>query len=363
MNKGRKGNFHPVQRQLSSVKPTVSVVIPCYNYARYLPGAVRSAVTQQGVTTQIIIVDDASTDDSHAVARALESQYPQVKVLANKVNRGPVHTFNHGLDHATGEYLVRLDADDLLTPGSLRRSVDVCAAHPEVGLVYGHPLHFTGEARRAARQRATGWSLWDGLTWVEDRCRTGVNVITSPEVLMRMSVVHQVGGQRDLPHGHDMEMWMRLATVSDVAYIRGVDQAWHRDHEQSLSARKVDVATDLGERWQVFATLFDGVDQDNARLREMRALAENTLVAEGMRALQVELQLGLPDHGRFNALAAVVERMTLDAEHRSLLYALRSAALNQADSLSREVTTFFKRVGRRLTREYRQRHWDSYGVY
>lgn len=100
-----------------SGEPTVSVVIPCFNYARYVPEAVGSVLEQRGVVVDIIIVDDCSTDDSLAVARGLADEHPQVQVLANAVNAGPVATFNRGLAQARGEFLVRLDADDLLTPG------------------------------------------------------------------------------------------------------------------------------------------------------------------------------------------------------------------------------------------------------
>src|SRR5664279_5125758 len=106
---------------------------------------------------------------------------------------------------------------------------------PSVGLVYGHPLHFWGKHLPKARTTPSGWLHWRGLDWLRARCEAGNNVITSPEVLMRASVVARVGGQRDLAHTHDMEMWFRIAAFSDVVYILGADQAWHRVHEQSLS--------------------------------------------------------------------------------------------------------------------------------
>src|SRR5207248_4875057 len=130
----------------------------------------------------------------------------RIRVLVHKTNAGPVATFNDGLAEARGEFLVRLDADDVLTPGSLERSVAVAQHFPSVGLVYGHPLHFSGELRRRVRTKPTGWTIWPGRRWLADRCRNGVNVISSPEVLMRKSVVDIVGGQQPLAHTHDMEM-------------------------------------------------------------------------------------------------------------------------------------------------------------
>ncbi|WP_411732517.1 glycosyltransferase family 2 protein [Paeniglutamicibacter sp.] len=361
MNQGKRGRFRVPGTAGPIAK--VSVVIPCYNYAKYLPAAVHSVATQEGIQTQIIVVDDASTDDSLNVANELANQYTQLIVLDNKTNRGPVETFNRGLEFVTGEFLVRLDADDLLTPGSLRRSVDVAQSDPDIGLVYGHPIHFTGDTLPRARREVKGWAHWDGLQWLEDRCRTGLNVITSPEVLMRMSVVRQVGGQRNLAHTHDMEMWMRIASVSHVAYIRGADQAWHRDHAGSLSARKVNVTTDFEQRWLAFETLFENRELRDRRFSSLRALARLALIEEGIRSARVELQLGIPDQKRFDAWVAMVRRIGPSETQNAQIERLVSHARNPRSSLVGKASAFLRRAYRRLTREYRKRHWASYGVY
>ncbi len=124
----------------SAMPATVTVVIPCYNYARYLPAAVASALSQHAADVDVIVVDDRSTDDSLAVARELADADARVRVIAHESNAGPVQTFNDGLAAARGEFLVRLDADDMLTPGSLRRALAVMQHFPSVGLAYGHPI-------------------------------------------------------------------------------------------------------------------------------------------------------------------------------------------------------------------------------
>ncbi|GAA2723954.1 glycosyltransferase family 2 protein [Cellulomonas aerilata] len=292
-----------VPRATSTPRATVSVVIPCHNYARYLPEAVTSALDQQDVVVEVIVVDDASTDDSLAVARRLAGADPRVSVVAHAVNRGPVGTFNDGLARASGEFLVRLDADDLLTPGSLARSVAVARTFPSVGLVYGHPLHFS-DTRPTARLRPRRWTVWPGRQWLWDRCLDGYNVITSPEVLMRMSVVAEVGGQRPLAHTHDMEMWLRVAAFSDVAHVGGCDQAWHRDHPASLSARVVDDATDFGERVAAFDELAAGVAAQLPEMAQMRAAAQQALVRQALRACRYEVARGNRDPVRVRRLMA-----------------------------------------------------------
>jgi glycosyltransferase involved in cell wall biosynthesis len=261
---------------------TVSVIIPCYNYARFLPQAVKSALSQDHVSVDVVVVDDASTDGSLAVAQGLARDDPRAQVVSNAHNSGPVKTFNRGLELARGEFLVRLDADDLLTEGSLSRAVAVMRSLPAVGLVYGHPLHFRGDVLPRARTTPTGWLHWQGLDWLRARCEAGNNVITSPEVLMRASVVARVGGQQDLAHTHDMEMWFRIAAYSDVAYILGVDQAWHRVHEQSLSMTNRETVKERVGRREAFETLFSGVAADLPQADDLLATARRALAREAM---------------------------------------------------------------------------------
>ena len=277
-------------------QPTVTVVITCYNYERYLPQAICSALDQTGVEVDVIVVDDASTDGSLAAARELEARDSRVIVIEHMSNKGPVETFNDGLALASGEFLVRLDADDLLTPGSLARAVAVMRYYPTVGLVYGHPLHFSGDNLPAARKNPTGWTIWPGREWLTDRCANAYNVITSPEAFIRRSVVDQIGGLQPLAHTHDMELWLRIAAFSDVAYIHGADQAWHREHSASLSARKVDSLRDIQERVAAFDVLFAGAAGGIDGAREMRAAAMEAIAAQAVTYATREY-----DHGRDSA--------------------------------------------------------------
>lgn len=340
-------------------RATVSVVIPCFNYARYLPDAVRSVLSQEGAEVEVIVVDDASSDDSVAVARALASGDRRVRVLVNEVNVGPVATFNRGLAEAAGEYLVRLDADDMLTPGSLERAVAVMQALPEVGMVYGRPLHFT-DVPPAPRTEARGWAVWAGSDWLATRCADGTNVITSPEVLMRRSVVDLVGGQRPLAHTHDMEMWLRLAAHADVAYVCGTDQAWHRDHPASLSTLAEDPLLILREIRDAFDVLFDGLGERYPDGRRLRAAARRAVAAQAIAQARRFLDRG--DTGE-EAAALVAfagecapELPALRRVRAILRRGARGAALRRALGLR-------GRAWRRLRDVVRTRRWHRHGVF
>src|ERR671937_1179159 len=115
----------------------VDVIIPCYNYGRYLPGCVRSVLGQEGVDVRVLIIDDASPDGSGAAAEELARQDARVQARRHAVNRRHIATYNEGLDWAAGDYLLLLSADDLLAPGALRRGARGGGSPPPGGLASG----------------------------------------------------------------------------------------------------------------------------------------------------------------------------------------------------------------------------------
>lgn len=218
---------------------SVSVVIPCYRYGHFLEQSVGSALTEQdGVDVKVLIIDDASPDDSAEAARKLAAGDSRVEVLVHERNKGHLATYNEGLlEWADGDYTVLLSADDRLTPGALVRAAALLDAHPNVGFVYGHPLRFqSDQPLPPARTEGRGWSVWPGRWWLERRFKAGHGCITSPEVVVRTDLQRKLGGYDPrLPHSGDIEMWMRFAAHADVGYLKGVDQAYYRVHSASMS--------------------------------------------------------------------------------------------------------------------------------
>jgi len=266
--------------------PRVSVIIPSYNYGRFLPSSIGSALSQQGVEVEVVVVDDCSTDDTRQVLATLRADEPRLVVVHNETNHGPCVAFNDGLAVATGEFVVRLDADDLLTPGALTRATRLFDEFPEVGLVYGHPVHFHGAVPTEFRSEVTGWTIWSGEDWIAQRCRLGVNCITTPEAVVRASVYAEVGPwDSRMRYACDMEAWMRVAAVSDVGHVDGADQAWHREHAASVSVTAASGRrTDLIERRTAFDVLFDGPGGGLPRARELHDLARRALATEALES-------------------------------------------------------------------------------
>jgi hypothetical protein len=350
---------NPYPRAPLAVTRTVSVVVPCYNYGHYLPQALTSVLDQTGVDVEVIVVDDVSPDDSLAVARQWADQDSRVRVIAREHNGGPVAAFNEGLEAVTGDYLVRLDADDLLTPGALERAVRVAEQFPSVGLVYGHPLHFSGDHLPPARDRPTSVTVWRDRKWFEDRCETGRNVITSPEVLMRTSVVREVGGQAALAHTHDMEHWLRIAAFSDVAYIRGVDQAWHREHDRSLSSREVSGALDLEQRLLAFDTLFESwgtlIDPTGILEQVARGAISRTCEEAAIHALDARLSW----QEEFVAYRSLALRTNPESELADI--DVRPEA--HIRSMPDQIRAQWRRLRRRVMLQVSRRRWHRHGIY
>jgi glycosyltransferase involved in cell wall biosynthesis/tetratricopeptide (TPR) repeat protein/SAM-dependent methyltransferase len=129
----------------------VSVIIPCYNYARYLPDAVGSVLAQTHQDFEIIIVDDGSTDDTQQVAEQLVTAHSNhhIRVILQQNSGQPAISRNRGISEARGEYILCLDADDMIAPTMLEECVRVLEANPDISIAYTDQQYFgDGPARR-----------------------------------------------------------------------------------------------------------------------------------------------------------------------------------------------------------------------
>jgi glycosyltransferase involved in cell wall biosynthesis len=114
--------------------PTLSVVIPNFNHAKYLPRCLNALLSQSVRPDEILIVDDASTDNSVEVIREFAQKHSFIRLLQNDQNRKVMFTTNRGIDAATGEFVFLQAADDNVLPGFLEKSLRLLAQHPQAGL-------------------------------------------------------------------------------------------------------------------------------------------------------------------------------------------------------------------------------------
>src|SRR5262249_7020123 len=101
----------------------VDIIVPCYKYGRFLSTCLDSILTQEGVDLRLLVIDDASPDQTEEVAKEFAKRDSRVEFYRHTANQGAVATFNDGLGWATGEYTLLISADDHLTPGALLRAV------------------------------------------------------------------------------------------------------------------------------------------------------------------------------------------------------------------------------------------------
>jgi glycosyltransferase involved in cell wall biosynthesis len=271
--------------------PRVTVVVPHFNYGRYLPTAVASALEQPAVDVDVVIVDDASTDGSAVVARRLAREDSRITLIEHPVNRRHIATYNDGLEAASGDYVVLLSADDALSPGSLSRSTALLEANPGVGLVYGNARTFVDEppisgptvpSWRGARET---WSVWEGEEWLGLVARRGRNVITNPEVVMRRDLLADIGGyDRRFPHSADLLLWLRAAARQDIGRVNGTVQGFYRVHGTNMHSTQfgglLDDYSAVRDTFDAFFTEDADLLQDARRLRvrARRAIAQEALL-------------------------------------------------------------------------------------
>jgi glycosyltransferase involved in cell wall biosynthesis len=200
--------------------PAVDVLIPNYQYGRFLRQCVESVLTQGIEHVRVLIIDNASTDDSVEVAQQLAAEDSRVQLVARRRNLGPHASYNEGIDWATSKYFIVLCADDLLTPLSLRRAVAVLEQHAEVGFAYGRAIWLRPQDPMPvpdSKAAAVPWRILPGKDFIERLCRTASNHISGP-VLVRTDAQKLAGHYRPaLSHSDDVEMWMRLACLGDAA--------------------------------------------------------------------------------------------------------------------------------------------------
>lgn len=197
----------------ASATPKVTVLMPVYNAAPFLRAAVDSILGQTFGDFELLAIDDGSTDASHAILESYRD--PRVRLVTNERNLGIVATLNRGLELANGQYVARMDADDLSRPDRLARQVAYLEAHPEVGVCGGWCRQF-GTVRAATirypeRHEAIMANLLFG------------NALAHPTVMMRRMILAQQGFHyENFRHAEDYELWLRLSRVTQLHNLQVV---------------------------------------------------------------------------------------------------------------------------------------------
>ena len=217
----------------------VSVIIPCYNAARFIGETLQSVLSQTHVDTWAIVVDDRSTDGTADIA---ERFGPRVRVIRQHQQGGVSAARNAALAIADGEAIAFLDGDDRWHPEKIARQVAYLEAHPECGVVHTAVRHINDAGDEIARPGgAIPWRIASG------NCLGDLlmhNTITTSTVLIRRTTLGADRFPEDLRMGEDWDLWLRLAARTGFGYLsdpltdyRIHDSNVTRNLERVLTAR------------------------------------------------------------------------------------------------------------------------------
>jgi glycosyltransferase involved in cell wall biosynthesis len=224
----------------------ISVIIPAYNHAAYLPDTLHSIASQPVADLEVIVVDDGSSDGTAAIAAAFGRN---VRCLRIGHSGGPARPRNIGIQAARGDFIALFDGDDIMLPGKLEEQQAFLAAHPDIPLVFTNFQNFSDDGRKypdflrdhldfqrmpklplgGKRYRIPSAAAFDTL--IPD------TYIGTSGVLMRRSLPDEVGGfDETLSNSDDVDFFFRVARRYDLGYI---DCVFHkrRIHSANISSR------------------------------------------------------------------------------------------------------------------------------
>lgn len=261
---------------------SIDVAVPCYQYGRYLGDCLTSILAQDVAALRVLVIDNASTDDSVEVAQEFARCDSRVEVIARPRNLGATASYNDGVDWAAADYFLLLDADDVLAPGSLDRATRFLDAHPGVSMTYGAELRTSfapGALPVFDPPAATeDWTIEHGDDFIRRLCRSAVNHVGATTVVRRTAAQKVVGHYRaELPYTDDLELWMRLALEGDVASTATI-QAARRLHPGQDTNNYMDfLVRDVIERAKAFDCFFAPERAALPDARELHATARRRL--------------------------------------------------------------------------------------
>ena len=209
--------------------PLVSVIIPCYNQAHFLPEAIESVLRQTYSRFEVIVVDDGSSDGTSRIA----ASYNEVRAVRQE-NQGVAQARNQGLRESSGECVVFLDADDRLRPRALEAGLEALRRSPDAALSYGwcDLIAADGSFLAPSHRRIVEGDHYASLL--------RQNLMQTLTMMCRRVPLEAIGGFGiGVDGAEDYDLWLRLARRYGASSCREV-VADYRQHPASLS-RKADV--------------------------------------------------------------------------------------------------------------------------
>jgi len=268
--------------------PKVTVCLPTFNKARFLPASIESVLSQEFRDYELLIVNDASPDHTDDVIRGFRDS--RIKYVRNPQNMGLVENWNRCLNLAQGEYAIVFHDDDVMLPGLLRREVEGLESNPEVVLVHTAAQAIDAGGTVLCVTRPHSWPpLAGGLDFVAGYWTRGY--IVMPSAMFRRSLALKLGAfDPNLRLSADADLWQRLAFEGQVAFLDELlisNRVHSSQTTQKILANSLQM---LDERLKLARATHDLV-----------ALHGGNLDREIGRHVTRELAIDLPELRRWNA--------------------------------------------------------------
>jgi glycosyltransferase involved in cell wall biosynthesis/nucleoside phosphorylase len=206
---------------------TISVIIPTYNRAHYLPRCIESILNQTTLPKELIVVDDGSTDHTPNVL----SRYPQIKVITNIHNKGVSYTRNHGINASSGQWIMLLDSDDEWLPSKVESQIKHLNQHPyylitqtlDQWIKNGQPV-----TQPTHLHRKSGWLFNESL----NRC-----TISPSSVCFHRSLWEEYGPfNEDYPACEDYDLWLKITRHHPIGLDETYNLIRYAGHSDQLSS-------------------------------------------------------------------------------------------------------------------------------
>lgn len=251
--------------------PKVSVCVPTFNRAAYLAQCLESILQQTFTDFELIVVDNASTDETPAVVAGFTD--PRLCYYRNPINIGQIRNINHGLELTSGEYVCICHDDDVYAPDLLRREVEVMSDHPGVALVHTAVwlLSDSGEVRGVHGVSRRNYVLKGREAFLQ-YLALGHDIVFST-VMAQRACYERAGVFNPAYLCADFEMWLKLALHGDIAYL-AEPLAGYRIHTTSATS-EMTAARWFGEYFEIF---------DRAVEAGQASIPDLSLLNEGLRA-------------------------------------------------------------------------------
>src|SRR5206468_9751769 len=219
-------------RTMMRQMPTVSVIMSVYNAQRYLAAAIDSILAQTFTDFEFIIIDDGSTDRSPRILADFAAKDSRIRV-ETRANKGLTRSLNEAIGLSRGEFIARMDADDIAMPDHLQTQVNFLRAHSDVVLLGGGYELIDGAGRLLTKIIPPG----DDAT-LQEYALSGRTPICHPLAMMRHDAVNRVAGyDESLAVAQDLDLWLKLGEIGNLACVPDI-LLRYRQHPQSVSEKK-----------------------------------------------------------------------------------------------------------------------------